>query len=42
VGETRGALLAESWPLVLVHAGPRPSSLAPRDARTRFSWSLAT
>ncbi len=27
--------------LVLVHAGPRPGMLAPRESRTRFSWSLA-
>jgi class 3 adenylate cyclase/DNA-binding SARP family transcriptional activator len=27
-------------PLVLVRGGPRPGGLAPRDVRTRFSWSL--
>jgi DNA-binding SARP family transcriptional activator len=42
VGNVRRALLRASRPLVLVHGGPRPSGLAPRDARTRFSWSLAT
>ena len=26
--------------VVLVHGGPRPGGLAPRDTRTRFSWSL--
>jgi len=42
VGAVRDALLRSGQPVVLVHAGPRPSGLAPRDARTRFSWSLAT
>lgn len=42
VGTIRGALLRTGRPVVLVHAGPRPSGLAPRDVRTRFSWSLAT
>jgi DNA-binding SARP family transcriptional activator len=42
LGTVRGALLRSGRPIVLVHAGPRPSGLAPRDARTRFSWSLAT
>ena len=41
VGRARHSLLRSGRPLVLVHAGPRPSGLAPRDARTRFSWSLA-
>jgi DNA-binding SARP family transcriptional activator len=41
IGAARGALLRAGRPVVLVHAGPRPSGLAPRDARTRFSWSLA-
>jgi DNA-binding SARP family transcriptional activator len=41
VGSVRGALVETGRPVVLVHAGPRPSGLAPRDARTRFTWSLA-
>jgi DNA-binding SARP family transcriptional activator len=27
-------------PTLLVHHGPRPSMLAPRESRTRFTWSL--
>jgi hypothetical protein len=27
-------------PMLLLYAGSRPSGLAPRDVRTRFSWSL--
>jgi nucleotide-binding universal stress UspA family protein len=42
IGAVRRALVrAAHPPVVLVHAGPRPSGLAPRDVRTRFSWSLA-
>jgi DNA-binding SARP family transcriptional activator len=41
VGTARGALLRTGRPVVLVHAGLRPSGLAPRDARTHFTWSLA-
>jgi DNA-binding SARP family transcriptional activator len=41
VGTARQTLLRAGGPLVLVHGGPRPSGLAPLDARTRFSWSLA-
>jgi DNA-binding SARP family transcriptional activator len=41
VGAVRRALVRETRrPLVLVHHGPRPGALAPRDVRTRFSWSL--
>jgi DNA-binding SARP family transcriptional activator len=41
IGATRRTLVREARPpVVLVHAGPRPGGLAPRDARTRFSWSL--
>jgi DNA-binding SARP family transcriptional activator len=41
LGTVRGGLVdAARSPLVLVHAGPRPGGLAPRDVRTRFSWSL--
>lgn len=41
-GAVRSALLRRGRSVVVVHAGPRPSGLAPRDARTRFTWSLAT
>lgn len=41
-GAVRGALLRSGRSVVFVRAGPRPSALAPRDARTRFTWSLAT
>lgn len=41
-GAVRNALLRSGRSVVVVHAGPRPSGLAPRDARTRFTWSLAT
>jgi DNA-binding SARP family transcriptional activator len=42
IGAVRRALVHEARPpVVIVHAGPRPGGLAPRDARTRFSWSLA-
>jgi DNA-binding SARP family transcriptional activator len=39
--ETRRALLAASFPVLLVHGGLRPSGLAPAETRTRFRWSLA-
>jgi DNA-binding SARP family transcriptional activator len=38
----RATRLGDKRPLVLVHAGPRPGGLAPRESRTRFSWSLGT
>jgi DNA-binding SARP family transcriptional activator len=41
LGEVRRSLLRAPPPVVFVHGGPRPGGLAPRDARTRFSWSLA-
>lgn len=42
IGTFRRALFAATrCPLVLVRGGPRPGGLAPRDVRTRFSWSLA-
>jgi DNA-binding SARP family transcriptional activator len=41
LGDLRRSLLHARPPVVFVHAGPRPGGLAPRDARTRFSWSLA-
>jgi DNA-binding SARP family transcriptional activator len=40
IGAVRRSLLRARSPVVFVHGGPRPSGLAPRDARTRFSWSL--
>jgi DNA-binding SARP family transcriptional activator len=39
--ETRRALLAAPFPVLLVHGGLRPSGLAPAETRTRFRWSLA-
>jgi DNA-binding SARP family transcriptional activator len=42
IGATRRALVRlEAAPVVLVHRGPRPGALAPREAMTRFTWSLA-
>jgi len=41
IGAVRRAVVHARFPVVLVHAGPRPGGLAPRDARTRFSWTLA-
>jgi DNA-binding SARP family transcriptional activator len=41
VGRVRRSLLCSRRTIVLVLRGPRPSGLAPRDARTQFSWSLA-
>jgi nucleotide-binding universal stress UspA family protein len=41
IGAVRRALVQHARPaVVLVHGGPRPGGLAPRDTRTRFSWSL--
>jgi DNA-binding SARP family transcriptional activator len=41
VGESRRVLVRDARPPVLiVHRGPRPGALAPRDSRTRFSWSI--
>jgi hypothetical protein len=41
IGATSRALLEGTrLPLVVVRGGPRPGGLAPRDVRTRFSWSL--
>jgi DNA-binding SARP family transcriptional activator len=37
----RASLVADvSPPVILVHRGPRPGVLAPRESRTRFSWSV--
>jgi hypothetical protein len=46
--DCRGAVAAASpaqrlplgVPVLLVHGGPRPGGLAPRESRTRFSWSI--
>jgi hypothetical protein len=40
IGDARRALVAASAPLVIVHRGPRPGGLAPKESRTRFSWTL--
>ena len=43
IGETRRALIRDALPpTLLVHRGPRPGGLAPREAQTRFTWSLQT
>jgi DNA-binding SARP family transcriptional activator len=40
VGASRRALLRADAPVMLVHHGLRPGGLAPRESRTRFTWSL--
>ena len=41
IGVVRRALVSDAAaPTLLVHRGPRPSALAPRESRTRFTWSL--
>jgi hypothetical protein len=40
MGSVCMALLRAHGAVLLVHRGPRPSALAPRESRTRFSWSL--
>jgi DNA-binding SARP family transcriptional activator len=41
IGVVRRALVCDAAaPTLLVHRGPRPSALAPRESRTRFTWSL--
>jgi DNA-binding SARP family transcriptional activator len=41
IGATRRELVRSATaPTLLVHRGPRPSGLAPRDPRTRFTWSI--
>jgi DNA-binding SARP family transcriptional activator len=41
IGDSRRALVRRAnSPVLLVHRGPRPSGLAPRESRTRFSWTL--
>jgi DNA-binding SARP family transcriptional activator len=40
LGPSRAALLSAGPPALLVYGGTRPGGLAPRETRTRFSWSL--
>ena len=41
IGSTRRGLVRRALPpVLLVHRGPRPSGLAPRESRTRFTWTL--
>jgi DNA-binding SARP family transcriptional activator len=41
LGKARlGLIRAGHPPVLLVHRGTRPGGLAPRESRTRFSWSL--
>jgi DNA-binding SARP family transcriptional activator/nucleotide-binding universal stress UspA family protein len=41
IGSMRRALVRHARPpVLLVHRGPRPSVLAPREARTNFTWTL--
>jgi DNA-binding SARP family transcriptional activator len=41
IGAMRRALVRHARPpVLLVHRGPRPSGLAPRESRTRFTWTL--
>ena len=41
LGRMRAELLEDPpAPTVLVRRGPRPSGVAPREAPTRFGWSL--
>ena len=40
IGAMRRALVRANLPVLLTHRGPRPGGLAPRDSRTRFTWSL--
>jgi DNA-binding SARP family transcriptional activator len=41
IGAARRALVRDARaPILVVHRGPRPSGLAPRDSRTRFTWTL--
>src|SRR5205823_1857501 len=41
LGDTRGTLARDAQaPVVLVRRGLRPGGLAPRESRTRFTWSI--
>ena len=41
LGVSRRALLATGTPTLIVHRGPRPGGLAPRERLTRFTWTIA-
>ena len=41
IGDARRALVRDAQPpILLVHGGPRPGGLAPRESRTSFTWTL--
>ena len=41
IGAARRVLVRDARPpVVLVHRGPHPGVLAPRESRTRFTWTL--
>jgi DNA-binding SARP family transcriptional activator len=40
IGAARRVLVEAGVPLLVVHRGPRPSAIAPSDARTRFTWTI--
>ena len=43
IGAMRRALVRHAGsPVLLVHRGPRPSVMAPREARTHFTWTIET
>jgi DNA-binding SARP family transcriptional activator len=42
IGTTRQSLVERGVPTLLVHRGPRPSAIAPREVRTRFTWTVAS
>jgi DNA-binding SARP family transcriptional activator len=42
LGDARRALVADpACPVLVVHRGSRPGGIAPREAATRFTWSIA-
>jgi hypothetical protein len=42
LGEARRALVADpACPVLVTHRGLRPSGIAPREAATRFTWSIS-
>jgi DNA-binding SARP family transcriptional activator len=42
LGASRRTLLASLSPTLLVHRGARPGGLAPRESRSRFTWTMAS
>ena len=40
LGAVRRALVRGAQPTLFVHAGPRPSALAPAQGRTRYTWPI--